>query len=74
MDTERELPIDKWSHTRQIARVVELADTAALEVVNWEFESLLGYKYRTWLQDMSFLIEQKDRSTGRLQYNIRVSL
>ena len=30
----RELPIDKWSHTRQIARVVELADTAALEVVN----------------------------------------
>ena len=44
MDIERELPIDKWSHTRQIARVVELADTAALEVVNWEFESLLGYK------------------------------
>ena len=44
MDNERELPIDKWPHMRQIARVVELADTAALEVVNWEFESLLGYK------------------------------
>ena len=63
----RELPIDKWSHMRQIARVVELEDTAALEPVYWEFESLLEYKSRTWLQDMSSLSGQKDRSAGRLQ-------
>ncbi len=44
MDTKRELPIDKWSHTRQNARVVELADTLDLGSRYWEFESLLGYK------------------------------
>ena len=49
------------------AQVVELVYTAALEPVYWEFESLLEYKSRTWLQDMSSLSGQKDRSAGRLQ-------